>query len=109
MFIKMQRDIDQIIHQIALRLPSVVVTQLKVPHPSDDDGVWWFSLPGVKSDIHVESSAGTCPFVIETVEQSSGEALRASSVEQAVQFISDYLSAAAEGRSIHLDGERFWK
>ena len=105
----MLRDIDIIIAKVREQLPAVAVEQLQVVHPADDDGIWWFSLPGVKRDVHVESSFATCPFVIETDEQSSDKALRASSVDQAVQLIVEYLAAASKQLApIILSGERYW-
>jgi hypothetical protein len=105
----MARDIDIIIEKVRERLPVVAVRQHEVVNPADDDGIWWFSLPGVKRDVHVESSFASCPFVIETDEQSSGEALRASSVEQTVQLIVEYLVAASkQSGAILLSAERYW-
>jgi len=105
----MPRDIDQIIDQVTQRLPGVVVTQIKSTHSSDDDGLWRFSLPGVSPSIQVESSSGACPFLVESDEQSSDEALRAGTINEAVKFIMDYLIAASEGRSLRLHGVLFWK
>ncbi|MEO6993017.1 MAG: hypothetical protein ABI273_05285 [Lacunisphaera sp.] len=105
----MNGDIEQVIDIVRLRLPSAMVTQIKGVHRADDVGIWWFSLPGVKPEMHVESSSGNCPFLIETDEQSSGEALRASTVEQAGQLVTDYLNAKLVGRTIELRGERYWK
>ena len=104
----MHRDIDLIIDGVAQKLPSAIVTQIKPNHPVDDDGLWWFSLPGVASEIQIESFDGTCPFLVETDEQCCRTALRASTVEQAVRFISDYLNAASEGRPIQLEGKQYW-
>jgi hypothetical protein len=88
------RDIEEVIKQVQLLLPDVVVRQHTVTHEADDDGLWYFSLPSV--DIQVESSYGKCPFVIETDEQSSSDALEALTVEQTVKLIADYLNAASE-------------
>jgi hypothetical protein len=105
----MARDIDIIIEHAREQLPAVIVRQHDAMNSSDDEGIWWFSMPGVKRDVHVESSSATCPFVIETDEQSSGEALRASSVDQAVQLVVEYLTAAArESGPIHPNAERYW-
>ena len=105
----MTRDIDIIIEKVREQLPAVVVNQLNVVHPTDDDGIWWFSLPDETRDVHVESSSGNCPFLIETREQSSEEALRASSVDQAVQLIVEYLTAASRQIApIILTSERYW-
>jgi hypothetical protein len=61
----MQRDIDRIIASIKEQIPDVHVEQLQKTHPADDDGLWWFCVPGRKN-IQVESSTGNCPFLIET-------------------------------------------
>lgn len=105
----MTRDIDVIIKKVRERLPAVAVRQHVVVHPSDDDGIWWFSLPSVKRDVHVESSSASCPFVIETDEQSSGEARRASSVDQSVQLITEYLTAVSkQSGPVFLSAKRYW-
>ena len=84
-------------------------TTLEVANQTDDDGIWWFSLPGEKRDVHVESSFGNGPFLIETGEQSSEEALRASSVDQAVQLIVEYLTAVSKQIApVILNAERYW-
>ena len=61
------RDIDQVIERVQAALPNVVWEQLKVTHPppADDDGLWFFSLPGVKDQVQAESSSGMCPFLVE--------------------------------------------
>ena len=107
--LEMTRDIDIIIEKVREQLPAVAVDQLTVANPTDDDGIWWFSLPDEKRDVHVESSFGNCPFLIETSEQSPEEALRASSVDQAVQLIVEYLTAASKQLApIILTAERYW-
>jgi hypothetical protein len=103
-----KRDIDEIIEGVRRKLPNVKVSQYRPLLPADDDGIWWFSLPDVAKNVHVESPYGNCPFVIETEEQSSGDALRASSATDAVNLIVQYLKAASEGRSVLLSGERNW-
>jgi hypothetical protein len=106
---EMTRDIDIIIEKVREHLPTAAVNQLMVVNPTDDDGIWWFSLPDVERDVHVESSFGNCPFLIETTEQSSEEALRASSVDQAVQQIVEYLTAASKQLApIILTAEPYW-
>jgi len=105
----MLRDIDIIIEKVRERLPTVAVRQFEVVHPSDDDGIWWFSLPGVERDIQIESSYASCPFLIETEEQSSSEALRGLSVDQTVQLIIAYLIAAStQSGRVLLSAERYW-
>lgn len=93
----MARDIDRIVQEVRERLPEVVVEQLQVPHPADDDGLWFFSLPGIGKNIQIESSLGECPFIVETDEQSSHEALRAVTVFETVSYVVDYLLALSKG------------
>jgi len=63
------RDIEEIIRAISDLSPSVEARQLRVLHPgNDDDGVWFFARPGCKFEVQIESSAGMCPFVVETDE-----------------------------------------
>lgn len=59
------RDLDQIISLLRTELPGVRCSQLKVTHPSDDDGIWFFSLPSGRNEVQIESSSGNCPFHIE--------------------------------------------
>ena len=105
----MPRDVDHVIEQVTQRLPGAVVAQIEPTHTSDDVGLWWFSLPGVAPRIQIESSTGACPFLVESDEQSSTEALRAGTINETVKFIVDYLVAASEGRSLRLHGELYWK
>jgi len=46
----MTRDIDRIIEIVRSRIPDVEVVQMHKTHPADDDGLWWFRLPGVRKD-----------------------------------------------------------
>ena len=63
----MRRDIDQIIERLRSELPGAQITQLQVTHPeADDDGLWFVKVPGQRGEIQIESSSGTCPFVIES-------------------------------------------
>jgi hypothetical protein len=74
------RDIDLIIAEFSLRHPSVSVTQLKVTHRADDDGIWFFRLG--ETEVQIESSTGNCPFLIESNKNSdrttSADILRTS-------------------------------
>jgi hypothetical protein len=88
------RDVDRIIEGVRLKFPKVIVDQLKVTHPADDDGLWYFHLPeNPEDEIQIESSYGNCPFLIENLRgdnRKSGE-----SVEQVVSIIWEYFR---EGR-----------
>jgi hypothetical protein len=85
------RDIDQIIDAVRQQIPELTITQWHKSNPGDDDGIWWFRLPGVASDVQVENCDGMCPFLIETDEQSSFDARRAYTVPEAIEMIVSYL------------------
>jgi len=89
------RDVDRIIEAVRQAFPDAVVDQLKVTHPADDDGLWYFHLPeNPKDDIQIESSYGNCPFLIENMrndDRKNGE-----TVEQVVSIICQYLRAGRE-------------
>ena len=87
----MERDIDRIIQQVKEQLPEVDVVQLQKIHPADDDGIWWFRLPGIDKDIQIESSYGNCPFIVETDELCCEQARNAESVDDAVKMVVEYL------------------
>jgi hypothetical protein len=89
-----KRDIDLIIEDVKRRLPDVEVEQLQVTHPgNDDDGLWYFSLPGIRKTIQIESTYGVCPFLVEHHDmESSWEAETAQSVSEAVHKVVTYLT-----------------
>ncbi len=62
-----KRDIDKIIEAVKTQFPNIIVEQLKVTHPADDDGIWYFSFEKLKDEIQIESSYGKCPFLVESV------------------------------------------
>jgi hypothetical protein len=89
-----QRDIDEIITSVRQAIPTAGVDQLKVKHPGvDDDGLWYFSIPGIEEDIQIESPHGMCPFIVETNEQCSYDARTATTLDEAVSMIVDYLNS----------------
>ena len=54
------------IELVRASIPGVRCEQLKVSHPgADDDGLWYFEIPGMKGNVQAESSTGMCPFMIE--------------------------------------------
>jgi hypothetical protein len=56
-------DIDGVIAQVKSALPSIFCDRHHVSHPgADDDGLWFFRLPGGAGTVRVESPWGTCPF-----------------------------------------------
>lgn len=84
------RNIDLVILNVQQELPDISVWQLQKRHPGDDDGLWFFSLPGLEKDIQIESSTGNCPFLVETEEQSSYEARTALTVNEVTRMIVEY-------------------
>jgi hypothetical protein len=89
---ELMRDVDRIIALVKKRCPGVKVEQLRVSHPADDDGIWFFSLLPTRKEIQIESSDGMCPFVVEHdgLLTTATEALGIS-VDRTVELISDYL------------------
>jgi hypothetical protein len=83
------RDVDRIVEGVRQIFPEVIVDQLRVTHPADDDGLWYFHLPeNPNDDIQIESSYGSCPFLIENMgndDRKSGD-----SVDQVVSIICEY-------------------
>jgi hypothetical protein len=97
------RDIDRIIALVREQLPGINVVQHKGTHPADDDGLWWFRSPGVEVDIQLESSYGTCPFIVEHADMHvTRETRRADTVEEAVQAVTDYFAARPAGSGASL-------
>jgi hypothetical protein len=92
----MKRDIDDIISLLRERFPALKVVQMHKTHPADDDGLWWFRLPGVTKDIQVESSTGNCPLIIESSDDRSAvDARTGRSVDEVVEIVSRYLQSLA--------------
>jgi hypothetical protein len=86
----MTAELEQIIKGVAARLPKVQYRQLPVTHPGDDDGLWFFRLPGGEEEVQIESSTGVCPFVIE----GDGHHQRrvGATVEDVVSVVVEWLS-----------------
>ena len=84
------RDIDRIIAAVQERFPELRVTQYRQYYPRDDDGVWWFGLPGAPGGlVQIESGNGSCPFAVET---NDGEP-NAWTVEKAAHIICGHLNS----------------
>jgi hypothetical protein len=62
----MTADLHQIIEGVSAVLPDVEWEQQLVTHPADDDGLWFFWRSRRQDDVQIESSTGSCPFLIET-------------------------------------------
>jgi hypothetical protein len=90
------RDVERIIEGVQRIFPEVIVDQLRVMHPADDDGLWYFHLPeNPKDDIQIESPYGNCPFLIENMR--SDDRKTGESVEQVVSIICEFFRAG-QGR-----------
>ena len=87
------RDVDQVIALMRGVCPAVKVEQLKVQHPGDDDGIWFFEQPNSEYEVQVESPAGMCPFLIETDE--SDARFTAKSIDETVQILTRLLHVSA--------------
>jgi hypothetical protein len=62
----MTPDLDSVIRRVQEQVPLVKWTQAPVEFPADDDGVWFFWIPGLPGEVQIESSFGVCPFIVET-------------------------------------------
>jgi hypothetical protein len=90
----MAYDIDIIIERVRAAHPEMKVVQQDRSHPADDNGVWWFRLPGQERDIQIESSTYNCPFIVEHSDmKSSDNVLKAETIDQAVKLVTDYLNS----------------
>ena len=91
------RDIEEIIRAISDLYPSVEARQLRVSHPGDDDdGVWFFERPGCKFQVQIESSAGMCPFLVETDENDIR--CTTQSVKETIETIAHQLHLSTSTR-----------
>lgn len=89
-----ERAIDVVKQRVRERFPNVRVEQLHVTHPADDDGIWYFRLPGAERDeIQVENSSGEYPFVCETYRSDIRHTTE--TIEATVDLISEHLSSAS--------------
>jgi len=73
------KDVDRIIENVTAALPGIQWHQLQVTFSVDDDGVWFFDLPGARNSVQIESSSGMCPFLIE--HNLSNERYRGATIE----------------------------
>ena len=92
------RDIDTIVVALTASHPRLRVEQLKVKHPgADDDGVWFFTHPDSRFEVQLESSDGSCPFLVESDRHD--ERGRATTVAEAVERVECWLGLPkADGR-----------
>ena len=80
------RDIDHIIERLKSEIHGVRVTQLQVAHPgADDDGIWFIKIPGRAGEVQIESSDGSCSFIIES--DFSAERLHGQTIDEVIQIV----------------------
>jgi hypothetical protein len=84
------RDIDQVIAGLRRRHPDLRIEQLRVTHPADDDGIWFFKLPSTEIEVQLESSTGSCPFLVES--SRSPERQHAATIVEAINMVSTVLA-----------------
>jgi hypothetical protein len=86
MEVPLQRDIDLIIERLTTDIPCIQIDQIKVVHPgADDDGLWFIHVPDQTNEVQLESSHGSCPFLVES--DFSDERFHAHSIEEAVRIV----------------------
>jgi hypothetical protein len=83
------RDIDKVIERVKTALPDVRWEQLKAGHPADDDGLWFFTLPGLNEDVQAESSSGMCPFLVEGNKE--GQRVDCATIDKTADTIIEWL------------------
>ena len=88
------RDIDQVINALRRRHPDLLIEQLRVPHASDDDGIWLIKQPSTSVEVQLESPTGNCPFLVES--SLSPERLHAASIGEAINMVSTMLGSDDE-------------
>jgi hypothetical protein len=89
----MKRDIDLIIEQLAASVPGARIEQLKVSHPgADDDGLWFINIPDEEKQVQIESSEGSCPFLIES--NFNDERFEGHTVQEVVATVNCLFSLA---------------
>jgi hypothetical protein len=84
----MTAELDAIIRGVRAEIPDVTWEQVRVMHPADDDGLWFFRRDGI--DVQLESPGGMCPFVVEG--NRPGQRVDGRSVDEVVDVLIRWLS-----------------
>jgi hypothetical protein len=87
------RDVDHIIKALKAQIPDLIVVQMHQTHPADDDGLWWFRIPNEARDIQIESSSGSCPFIVETSDDKSSCARSGGTIEEVISMVEKYVAS----------------
>jgi hypothetical protein len=81
-----------IIADVRRQIPEVEIVQMRKKFEADDDGLWWFRLPGVAENVQIESSSYDCPFLVEHDSmKSSSDAMTCRTVEETISAVVAYL------------------
>jgi hypothetical protein len=94
-------DLDGIIRMVRERVPDVEWWQLSVAHAADDDGIWFFRIPGTGHEIQILSSWATCPFEIDAThnKEQRTESTPAAVADAIVEWLSEQRTLAEGPRS----------
>lgn len=57
-------DIERLIGLLKAAIPELYCEQHVTKYAADDDGVWWFMVPGSSDCVQIDSSTGNCPLAI---------------------------------------------
>jgi hypothetical protein len=80
------RDIDHIVERLKTELPGVKIRQLQVSRPGvDDDGLWFITMPDRSPEVEIESSDGSCPFLIES--DFSAERFHGQTIDEVISTV----------------------
>jgi hypothetical protein len=87
---RIMRDVERIIAEVQRLMPDVQWRQLQVTHPGvDDDGLWFFRLPFGTNEVQIESTNGTCPFLVE--HGASNERYMGDTIDRVVAKVVEWL------------------
>ena len=65
-----------------------------MPHPADDDGIWFINLPPTSIEVQLESSTGSCPFLVES--SRSPERQHAATIAEVINIVSTILAGRSD-------------
>jgi hypothetical protein len=82
-------DLEEVVRLIQEGLPEARWVQAPVTHPTDDDGVWFFWIPGLPGEVQIESSYAVVPFIVETDKHD--ECITASSPRETADTVIRWL------------------
>ena len=100
----MTRDIDQITQLLRREIPGVEIEQLQVSHPgADDDGLWFIKVPRQTGEVQIESSDGSCPFIIQS--DFSSEMLHGRSIYEVVGTVMKLFAEQGAARNSRRGGQ----